>query len=150
MAYGGEIFYRFFIGEKSHLGIVAPLRIAELHHLRRQIGNQQDIPDVKYSAVAGGLDLALAVRAGVASRRCLLPLPLQRGGNGTAAWFPQTSQGVDALLGFGIELGRSFESAWARSSGTGHSFSPSPAIRGWPAAQRTPTCAASRLLAWRL
>src|SRR5262249_5249117 len=129
MAWGGGIFYRFFIGEKSHLGIVARYESQSFTISANEAGNRPDIPDVKYSAIAGGLDLRLSLFGPVsllagASYRYLLSV----GEIGTAPWFPhQSSMGVDAMLGFGIELGSAFE---IRLEGQlqryGFSFNPQP------------------------
>jgi hypothetical protein len=129
MAWGGGLFYRFLIGEKSHLGIVARYESQSFTISANETGNRPDIPDVKYSAIAGGLDLRLSLFGPVsllagASYRYLLSV----GEIGTAPWFPrQSSYGVDALLGFGIELGSSFE---LRLTGQlqryGFSFNPEP------------------------
>jgi len=129
MAWGAGLFYRFFIGEKSHLGIVARYESQSFSISADPSGNRPDIPDVKYSAIAGGLDLRLSLFGPVsllagASYRYLLSV----GEIGTAPWFPrQTSMGVDAMLGFGIELGSAFE---IRLEGQlqryGFSFNPQP------------------------
>ena len=129
MAWGAGIFYRFFLGEKSHLGIVARYESQSFSISADSSGNRPDIPDVKYSAIAGGLDLRLSLFGPVsllasASYRYLLSV----GEIGTAPWFPrQTSKGVDAMLGFGIELGSAFE---IRLEGQlqryGFSFNPEP------------------------
>jgi hypothetical protein len=129
MAWGAGIFYRFFLGEKSHLGIVARYESQSFSISADSSGNRPDIPDVKYSAIAGGLDLRLSLFGPVsllagASYRYLLSV----GEIGTAPWFPrQTSMGVDAMLGFGIELGSAFE---IRIEGQlqryGFSFNPEP------------------------
>src|SRR5262249_34095776 len=129
MAWGGGIFYRFFIGEKSHLGIVARYESQSFTISANEAGNRPDIPDVKYSAGAGGLDLRLSLFGPVsllAGAAYLYALPV--GEIGTAAWFPhQSCMGVDGLLGFGIELSSDFE---IRLQGQiqqyGFSFKPQP------------------------
>ena len=153
MAWGGGLFYRFLIGEKSHLGIVARYESQSFTISANEAGNRPSIPDVKYSAIAGGLDLRLSLFGPVsllagASYRYLLSV----GEIGTAAWFPhQSSMGVDAMLGFGIELGRSFE---IRITGQlqryGFSFHPEPGDPFVAGGATDTYLGGTAVLAWRL
>jgi hypothetical protein len=153
MAWGGGIFYRFLIGEKSHLGIVARYESQSFTISANEAGDRPSIPNVKYSAIAGGLDLRLSLFGPVsllagASYRYLLSV----GEIGTAAWFPhQSSMGVDAMLGFGIELGSSFE---IRITGQlqryGFSFHPEPGDPFVAGGATDTYLGGTAVLAWRL
>ena len=111
LAWGAGLGYRFFIGEKSHVGLDARYESQSFKISATASNPKPDIPDVHYSAAAVGVDLRFSLFGpvsllGGASYRYVFSV----GEIGTAAWFPrQTSMGLDAQLGIGVELGSSFE-----------------------------------------
>jgi hypothetical protein len=129
LAWGAGLRWRFFLGEQSELGIGVRYEHQGFTTSGTASSPKPDLPDVKYSAVAGGLDLRLSLFGPVSflaggGYRYLLSV----GEIGSAAWFPhQSSQGVDAMVGFGVALGRAFE---IRIQGQfqryGFSFNPEP------------------------
>jgi len=111
LVWGAGLGYRFLIGEKSHLGLEARFERQTFTISGTASSPKPDIPDVGYSALAAGVDLRfslfgpVSLLGGVAYRHLFAV-----GEIGSAAWFPrQSSMGLDANLGLGIELGRSFE-----------------------------------------
>jgi hypothetical protein len=129
LTWGGGLRWRFYLGEQSELGIGARYEHQGFTISGTASNPEPDIPDVNYSAVAGGLDLRLSLFGPVSllaggGYRYLLSV----GEIGSAAWFPhQSSMGFDAMVGFGVALGRSFE---VRITGQlqryGFSFNPQP------------------------
>lgn len=129
LAWGAGLRFRFFLGEQSELGIGARYEHQGFKISGTASSPKPDIPDVNYSAVAGGLDLRLSLFGPVSflaggGYRYLLSV----GEIGSASWFPhQSSQGVDAMVGFGVALGSAFE---IRIQGElqryGFSFKPEP------------------------
>jgi hypothetical protein len=129
LAWGAGLGYRFLIGEKSHIGIEARFERQGFTISGTASNPKPDIPDVGYSAVAAGLDLRFSLFGpvsfvGGAAYRHLFSV----GEIGSATWFPrQTSMGLDARAGIGVELGSSVE---IRILGTlqryGFSFNPEP------------------------
>jgi hypothetical protein len=111
LAWGAGLGYRFLIGEKSHVGLEARYESQSFSISATASSPKPDIPDVHYSAAAVGVDLRFSLFGpvsllGGASYRYVFSV----GEIGTAAWFPhQSSMGVDAQLGIGVELGSSFE-----------------------------------------
>jgi hypothetical protein len=111
LAWGAGLGYRFLIGEKSHVGLEARYESQSFTISATASSPKPAIPDVHYSAAAAGVDLRFSLFGPVSllggvSYRYLFSV----GEIGTAAWFPhQSSKGVDAQLGFGVELGSSFE-----------------------------------------
>lgn len=153
LVWGAGLGYRFFIGEKSHLGLEARYERQTFTISGTASSPRPDIPDVGYSALAAGVDFRFSLFGpvsllGGAAYRHLFTV----GEIGSAAWFPrQSSMGVDANLGFGVELGSSFE---IRLLGAlqryGFTFNPQP---GDPhvAGGATDTYLSGGLwLAWRL
>jgi len=153
LVWGAGLGYRFLIGEKSHLGLEARFERQTFTISGTASNPRPDIPDVGYSALAAGVDFRFSLFGpvsflGGAAYRHLFSV----GEIGSAAWFPrQTSMGLDANVGFGIELGRSFE---IRLMGAvqryGFTFNPEP---GDPhvAGGATDTYLSGGLwLAWRL
>jgi hypothetical protein len=129
LAWGAGLGYRFLIGEKSHVGLEARFERQGFTISGTASNPKPDIPDVGYSALAVGVDLRFSLFGpvsllGGADYRHLFAV----GEIGSAAWFPrQSGMGVDAHVGIGVELGRSFE---IRILGTlqryGFSFNPEP------------------------
>ena len=129
LAWGAGLGYRFLIGEKSHVGLEARYESQSFTISATASNPKPDIPNVHYSALAAGVDLRFSLFGpvsllGKASYRYLFSV----GEIGSAAWFPrQSSMGVDAQLGIGVELGSSFE---IRIMGTlqryGFTFNPEP------------------------
>jgi hypothetical protein len=129
LAWGAGLGYRFLIGEKSHIGLEARFERQNFTISGTASNPKPDIPDVGYSAVAAGVDLRLSLFGpvsfvGGAAYRHLFAV----GEIGSASWFPrQTSMGLDAKAGIGVELGSSVE---IRILGTlqryGFSFNPEP------------------------
>jgi hypothetical protein len=129
LVWGAGLRWRFFLGEQSELGIGVRYEHQGFKISGTASNPKPDVPDVNYSAVAGGLDLRLSLFGPVSflaggGYRYLLSV----GEIGSAAWFPrQSSQGVDAMVGFGVALGRAFE---IRIQGQlqryGFSFNPEP------------------------
>ena len=153
LSWGAGLGYRFLIGEKSHLGLEARFERQLFTISGTASSPKPAIPDVGYSALAAGLDFRFSLFGpvsllGGAAYRHLFAV----GEIGTAAWFPrQSSMGVDANLGIGVELGSSFE---IRIRGAlqryGFTFNPEP---GDPhiAGGATDTYLCGGLwLAWRL
>jgi hypothetical protein len=153
LAWGAGLGYRFLIGEKSHIGIEARFERQNFTISGTASNPKPAIPDVGYSAVAGGLDLRFSLFGpvsllGGASYRYLFSV----GEIGSASWFPrQTSQGVDANIGLGVELGRSFE---IRLIGAlqryGFSFHPEPGDPHVAGGATDTYLSGSMWLAWRL
>jgi hypothetical protein len=153
LAWGAGLGYRFLIGEKSHVGIEARFERQGFTISGTASNPKPAIPDVGYSAVAGGLDLRFSLFGpvsllGGASYRYLFAV----GEIGSAAWFPrQTSQGIDAHVGLGVELGRSFE---IRLIGAlqryGFSFHPEPGDPYVAGGATDTYLSGSMWLAWRL
>jgi len=129
LAWGAGLGYRFLIGEKSHIGLEARYERQGFTISGTASNPKPDIPDVSYSAVAAGVDLRFSLFGpvsfvGGAAYRYLFSV----GEIGSTSWFPrQTSMGLDANAGIGVELGHSFE---IRILGTlqryGFSFHPEP------------------------
>jgi hypothetical protein len=152
LAWGAGLGYRFLIGEKSHVGIEARFERQGFTISGTASNPKPAIPDVGYSAVAGGVDLRFSLFGpvsllGGASYRYLFSV----GEIGTAAWFPrQTSQGIDANVGIGVELGRSFE---IRLIGAlqryGFSFHPEPGDPHVAGGATDSYLSGSMWLAWR-
>ncbi len=153
LSWGAGLGYRFLIGEKSHFGIEARFERQTFVISGTASSPKPAIPDVGYSALAAGVDFRFSLFGpvsllGGAAYRHLFAV----GEIGAAAWFPrQSSMGVDANLGIGVELGRSFE---IRILGAlqryGFTFNPEP---GDPhiAGGATDTYLSGGLwLAWRL
>jgi hypothetical protein len=153
LAWGAGLGYRFLIGEKSHLGLVTRFERQSFTISGTASSPNPVIPDVRYTSIAPGLDFRFSLFG---------PVSLLGGGAyhfvlsvgeiGTAAWFPhQSSWGVDAELGFGVELGRSFEiRILGQLQRYGFTFNPEP---GDPhiAGGATDTYLSGGLwLAWRL
>jgi hypothetical protein len=153
LAWGAGLGYRFLIGEKSHVGIEARFERQGFTISGTASNPKPAIPDVGYSAVAGGVDLRFSLFGpvsllGGASYRYLFAV----GEIGTAAWFPrQTSMGVDANVGIGVELGRSFE---IRLIGAlqryGFSFHPEPGDPHVAGGATDSYLSGSMWLAWRM
>ena len=75
--WGAGLGYRFLIGEKSHVGLEVGYEHQGFTISGTASNPRPDIPDVGYSAVAAGRGSPLlALRAGVAAGRRLLPVPL--------------------------------------------------------------------------
>jgi hypothetical protein len=129
LAWGAGLGYRFLIGEKSHIGLEARFERQGFTISGTASNPKPDIPDVGYSALAAGVDLRFSLFGpvsfvGGADYRHLFSV----GEIGSASWFPrQTSMGLDARAGIGVELGSSVE---IRILGTlqryGFSFNPEP------------------------
>ncbi|HEY3586324.1 MAG TPA: hypothetical protein VGK85_04185, partial [Myxococcaceae bacterium] len=129
LAWGAGLGYRFLIGERSHIGLEARFERQGFTISGTASNPKPDIPDVGYSAVAAGVDLRFSLFGpvsfvGGAAYRHLFAV----GEIGSASWFPrQTSMGLDAKAGIGVELGSSVE---IRILGTlqryGFSFNPEP------------------------
>jgi hypothetical protein len=129
LAWGAGLGYRFLIGEKSHIGLEARFERQGFTISGTASNPKPDIPDVGYSALAAGVDLRFSLFGpvsfvGGAAYRHLFSV----GEIGSASWFPrQTSMGLDARAGIGVELGSTVE---IRILGTlqryGFSFNPEP------------------------
>jgi hypothetical protein len=153
LAWGAGLGYRFLIGEKSHVGLEARFERQGFTISGTASNPKPDIPNVGYSALAAGVDLRFSLFGpvsllGGASYRYLFAV----GEIGSAAWFPrQTSMGVDAHLGFGVELGRSFE---IRLIGTlqryGFTFHPEPGDPHIAGGATDTYLGGGALVAWRL
>ena len=153
LAWGAGLGYRFLIGEKSHVGIEARFERQNFTISGTASNPKPAIPDVGYSALAAGLDLRFSLFGpvsllGGASYRYLFAV----GEIGSEAWFPrQTSQGVDANVGIGVELGSSFE---IRLIGAlqryGFSFHPEPGDPHVAGGATDTYLSGSMWLAWRL
>jgi hypothetical protein len=153
LAYGAGLGYRFFIGEKSHVGLEARYESQSFTISATASNPKPDIPDVHYRAAAVGLDLRFSLFGpvsllGKGSYRYLFSV----GEIGTAAWFPrQSSMGVDAQLGIGVELGSSFE---IRILGTlqryGFTFHPEPGDPHVAGGATDTYLSGGMLLAWRI
>jgi len=153
LAWGAGLGYRFLIGEKSHLGLEARFERQLFTITGTASSPKPDIPDVGYSALAAGVDFRFSLFGpvsllGGAAYRHLFAV----GEIGTAAWFPhQSSMGLDANLGLGIELGRSFE---IRLMGAlqryGYSFNSEPGDAHVAGGATDTYLSGSLWLAWRL
>ncbi|HEY1333474.1 MAG TPA: hypothetical protein VGF31_04390 [Myxococcaceae bacterium] len=153
LAWGAGLGYRFLIGEKSHVGLEARFERQGFTISGTASNPKPDIPDVGYSALAAGVDLRFSLFGpvsllGGAAYRHLFAV----GEIGSAAWFPrQSGMGVDAHLGIGVELGRSFE---IRILGTlqryGFSFNPEPGDPKVAGGATDTYLSGGMLLAWRL
>jgi len=153
LAWGAGMGYRFLIGEKSHVGLEARFERQNFTISGTASNPKPDIPDVGYSALAGGVDMRFSLFGPVsflagASYRYLFAV----GEIGTASWFPrQSSMGLDAHAGIGVELGRSFE---IRIIGTlqryGFTFNPEPGDPKVAGGATDTYLSGGMLLAWRL
>jgi len=153
LAWGAGLGYRFLIGEKSHVGLEARFERQGFTISGTASNPKPDIPDVGYSALAVGVDLRFSLFGpvsllGGAAYRKLFAV----GEIGSAAWFPrQSGMGVDAHVGIGVELGRSFE---IRILGTlqryGFSFNPEPGDPKVAGGATDTYLSGGMLLAWRL
>lgn len=153
LAWGAGLGYRFFIGEKSHVGIEARFERQGFTISGTASNPKPDIPDVGYSALAAGVDLRFSLFGpvsllGGAAYRHLFAV----GEIGSAAWFPrQSGMGVDANVGIGVALGSSFE---IRILGTlqryGFSFNPEPGDPKVAGGATDTYLSGGMLLAWRL
>ena len=153
LAWGAGLGYRFLIGEKSHVGLEARFERQGFTISGTASNPKPDIPDVGYSALAAGVDLRFSLFGpvsllGGAAYRKLFAV----GEIGSAAWFPrQSGMGVDAHVGIGVELGRSFE---IRILGTlqryGFSFNPEPGDPKVAGGATDTYLSGGMLLAWRL
>jgi hypothetical protein len=153
LAWGAGLGYRFLIGEKSHVGLEARFERQNFTISGTASNPKPDIPDVGYSALAGGVDMRFSLFGPVsflagASYRYLFAV----GEIGTASWFPrQSSMGLDAHAGIGVELGRSFE---IRIIGTlqryGFTFNPEPGDPKVAGGATDTYLSGGMLLAWRL
>ena len=153
LAWGAGLGYRFLIGEKSHVGLEARFERQNFTISGTASNPKPDIPNVGYSAVAGGVDLRFSLFGPVsflagASYRHLFAV----GEIGSTSWFPrQTSMGLDANAGIGVELGRSFE---VRILGTvqryGFTFNPQPGDPKVAGGATDTYLSGGMLLAWRL
>jgi hypothetical protein len=153
LAWGAGLGYRFLIGEKSHVGLEARFERQGFTISGTASNPKPDIPDVGYSALAVGVDLRFSLFGpvsllGGAAYRHLFAV----GEIGSAAWFPrQSGMGVDANVGIGVELGRSFE---IRILGTlqryGFSFNPEPGDPKVAGGATDTYLSGGMLLAWRL
>jgi len=153
MAWGAGLGYRFFIGEKSHVGLEARFERQTFTISGTASQPRPSIPDVGYSALAAGVDLRFSLFGpvsllGGAAYRHLFAV----GEIGAAAWFPrQTSMGLDANVGIGVELGSSFE---IRILGAlqryGFTFNPEPGDPHVAGGATDTYLSGSMWLAWRL
>jgi len=153
LAWGAGLGYRFLIGERSHVGIEARFERQGFTISSTASNPRPDIPDVGYSALAAGVDLRFSLFGpvsllGGAAYRYLFSV----GEIGTAAWFPhQSSMGVDAHVGIGVELGSSFE---IRILGAlqryGFSFNPEPGDAHVAGGATDTYLSGGLQLAWRL
>jgi len=153
LAWGAGLGYRFLIGEKSHVGLEARFERQGFTISGTASNPKPEIPDVGYSALAAGVDLRFSLFGpvsllGGAAYRHLFAV----GEIGTASWFPrQSSMGVDAHVGIGVELGRSFE---IRILGTlqryGFTFNPEPGDPKVAGGASDTYLSGGMLLAWRL
>ena len=111
LAWGAGLGYRFLIGEKSHVGLEVRFEQQSFSISGTASNPKPAIPDVAYSSLAPGVEFRFSLFGpvsllGSAAYRYVFSV----GEIGTAAWFPhQSSMGVDASVGLGVELGRSFE-----------------------------------------
>ena len=153
LAWGAGGGYRFLIGEKSHVGLEARFERQGFTISGTASNPKPDIPNVGYSALAAGVDLRFSLFGpvsllGGAAYRHLFAV----GEIGSASWFPrQSSMGVDAHVGIGVELGRSFE---IRILGTlqryGFTFNPEPGDAKVAGGATDTYLSGGMLLAWRL
>jgi hypothetical protein len=153
LAWGAGGGYRFLIGEKSHVGLEVRFERQTFTISGTASNPRPDIPDVGYSALAAGVDLRFSLFGpvsflGGASYRHLFAV----GEIGSASWFPrQSSMGLDANAGIGVELGRSFE---IRILGTlqryGFTFNPEPGDPKVAGGATDTYLSGGMLLAWRL
>ena len=153
LAWGAGGGYRFLIGEKSHIGIEARFERQGFTISGTASNPKPDIPDVGYSAVAAGVDMRFSLFGpvsflGGAAYRHLFAV----GEIGSSSWFPrQTSMGLDAHAGIGVELGSSFE---IRILGTlqryGFSFNPEPGDPKVAGGATDTYLSGGMFLAWRL
>ena len=153
LAWGAGLGYRFLIGEKSHIGLEARFERQTFSISGTASNPKPDIPNVGYSALAAGVDLRFSLFGpvsllGGAAYRHLFAV----GEIGSASWFPrQSSMGLDANVGLGVELGRSFE---IRLMGTlqryGFSFNPEPGDSRVAGGATDTYLSGGLLLAWRL
>ncbi len=153
LVWGAGLGYRFLIGEKSHLGLEARFERQTFTISGTASSPRPDIPDVGYSALAAGVDFRFSLFGpvsflGGAAYRHLFAV----GEIGSAAWFPrQSSMGLDANVGFGIELGRSFE---IRLMGAvqryGFTFNPEPGDSHVAGGATDTYLSGGLWLAWRL
>ena len=153
LAWGAGLGYRFLIGEKSHVGIEARFERQGFTISGTASNPKPDIPDVGYSALAAGVDLRFSLFGpvsllGGASYRHLFAV----GELGSAAWFPrQSGMGVDANVGIGVELGRSFEiRILGKLQRYGFSFNPEPGDPKVAGGATDTYLSGGMLLAWRL
>jgi hypothetical protein len=153
MAWGAGLGYRFFIGEKSHVGLEARFERQTFIISGTATDPRPAIPNVGYSALAAGVDLRFSLFGpvsllGGAAYRHLFAV----GEIGSADWYPhQTSMGLDANVGIGVELGSSFE---IRILGAlqryGFSFNPEPGDPHIAGGATDTYLSGTMWLAWRL